>query len=386
MRLRNLFIIIMMVSSLLFVTTYSIEAVDITITDKSGDVYSNDYLTGEWTIITDHPDIEVDNLDLIQATYTKQATQAIVSLQVKGNIENRGEFIDPDNPNMDINTVEYDIQLTTSRQYYSLAYCNQTGRLYVGDQQINLTSSDFSVVGNTLTIIFPLTNADEIYENLSVISTFLKGNFSEIPIEVFLVDIAPTPPLFAIAGAPYIGYEGENIQFNGYAEPLSGDPPYVYHWHFGDQSSSTQQNPTHTYTKAGDYTYTFTVTDSACATASVSYNITIKEVKKALLFGSFSFIYTGSDYIQVVTANLGMILFKPFQVIHYSDGQEIYFVNDYNGVIISDKFLIGMFNGFIYPDQTPDIACKKDALVDNTAILMLQRLLPETVYNSLSCH
>jgi hypothetical protein len=258
---------------------FSVKAADVTISDAMGDVSSMDYLTEETKIVTDHPDIDVNNLDLTQATYTKQGTQAIVSLQVKGNIENRGKNIDPYTEDFlsAFNSVIYEFQLTTSEQLYSISYSNQTGTLSFGDEQINLTSSDFFVVGNTLTISFTLTSANETYSNLSVSSTFLKANFSEDESSiVFLLDMAPNEQLMLHdAYASNIGSTGENIQFNGSVEPLTGQPPYTYHWDFGDQSSSTQLNPTHIYTKAGVFTYTFTVTDNAGATVSQSGNITI---------------------------------------------------------------------------------------------------------------
>jgi len=271
----------MIVSSLFLIATFSVEAADVTIRDGTADVSSVDYLTGETNVITNSPDIDVDNIDLIQATYTQQGTQATVSLQVKGNIENRGKILDPYSEDiLDVlNTVEYGFQLITSEQDYSVSYSNETGQLVYGNEQINLTSSDFSVVGDTLTIIFSLISAEEIYENLSVTSTYIKANFSSIESSglVYLSDVAPNPPLVIYdAYASNIGSIGENIQFNGSVEPLTGQPPYTYRWDFGDESTpSTQLNPTHKYTKAGVYTYTFTVTDNADATASQSGNITI---------------------------------------------------------------------------------------------------------------
>ncbi len=149
--------------------------------------------------------------------------------------------------------------------------------LAFGTEQINLTSSDFSVIGNTLTISFTLTSANETYSDLTASSTYLKANFSEEePSIEFLSDIAPNPPLAVYdAYASNVGSIGESIQFNASIEPLTGQPPYTYHWDFGDQSSSTQLNPTHSYTKAGVFTYTFIVTDNAGANANLSGNITI---------------------------------------------------------------------------------------------------------------
>jgi hypothetical protein len=250
-----------------------------TISDGIGDVTSIDYLTGETSVVTNHPDIDVDNIDLVQATYTQQGKQATVSVQVKGNIENRGRVIDPYSEDFSdaFNTVNYEFTLITSEQDYSISYSNKTGQQLYGNEQINLTSSNFSVVSNTLTITFTLASADEIYENLSISSTYLKADFSlDDPSIVFLSDVAPNPPLSLYdAYASNIGSVGENIQFNATIEPLTGQPPYTYHWDFGDQGSSTQLNPTHKYTKAGNYTYTFTVTDNAGATAILSGNITI---------------------------------------------------------------------------------------------------------------
>jgi len=281
MKLKNLWVITMIVSSLFLLGTFSVEAADVTISDGMDDVSTVDYLTGETKVVTSHPDIDVDNLDLVQATYTQSGTQATVSLQVKGNIENRGGIMDPNSEDIlsAFNTVEYGFQIITSEQDYSVSYSNQTGQLLIGgSEQINLTSSDFSVVGDTLTISFELTSAEETYENLSATSTYIKANFSSIESEglVYLSDLAPNPPLVVFeAYASNIGSIGENIQFNGSVEPLTGQPPYTYRWDFGDEITSTQLNPTHTYTKAGVYTYTFTVTDNADATASESGTITI---------------------------------------------------------------------------------------------------------------
>ena len=278
MKLKNLWVITMIVSSLFLIATFSVEAVDIT--DGMNDVISFD-MTGESKVITYSPDIIVDNLDLIQATYSQQGIQATVSLQVKGNIENRGKIIDlySEDALAALNAVEYGFQLTTSEQDYSVSYSNKTGQLVYGDERINLTSSDFSVVGDTLTISFQLTIADETYANLSVTSLYIKANFSadESSGLVYLSDVAPNPPLAIFdAYAANIGSIGENIQFNGSVEPLTGQPPYTYRWDFGDGSTpSTQPNPTHIYTKAGVYTYSFTITDNGGATASQSGNITI---------------------------------------------------------------------------------------------------------------
>jgi len=282
MKHSNLMLITMMISSLFLIATCSVQAADETITDIIEDVSSVDYFTQETTVVTSHPEIEVNNLDIVKATYSQQGTQATLTLQVRGSIENRGKIIDfyTDDTFGPLNFVEYDFSLSTTEQDYTISYANQTGQVSNGVDTTNLTSSDFTVVGDTLTITFDLTSAAEVYDNMSVTSMFVKMNISagdmDISGFVYLSDIAPNPALEIMeAYAPNIGSVGETIQFNGSIIPLTGQPPYQYRWDFGDEKTSTQMNPTHAYDKAGEFTYTFTVTDQAGDSASETGKITI---------------------------------------------------------------------------------------------------------------
>lgn len=282
MKHSNLMLITMMISSLFLIATCSVQAADETITDIIEDVSSVDYFTQETTVVTSHPEIEVNNLDIVKATYSQQGTQATVTLQVSGSIENRGKIIDfyTDDTFGPLNFVEYDFSLSTTEQDYTISYANQTGQVSNGVDTTNLTSSDFTVVGDTLTINFDLTSAAEVYDNMSVTSMFVKMNISAGDMDlsgfVYLSDIAPNPALEIMeAYAPNIGSVGETIQFNGSIIPLTGQPPYQYRWDFGDEKTSTQMNPTHEYTNAGEYTFTFTVTDQAGDSASETGKITI---------------------------------------------------------------------------------------------------------------
>jgi len=272
----------MIISSLLLIATFSVQAADVTITDIIEDVSSVDF-NQQTTVITTHPDIDVQNIDIIKATYTQVGTQATVTLQVRGSIENRGKIIDfyGEDSFGPLNFVEYDFQITTTEQDYQISYANQTGQISNGIDATNLTSSDYTVAGDTLTITFQLTSPEEIYDNMSVTSMFVKMNFSasgeDFTDFVYLSDIAPNPALEIMEAYAQsnIGLVGETIQFNGSIIPLTGQPPYEFQWEFGDQGTSTQQNPTHAYAKAGEYTYTFTVSDQAGDTVSETGSITI---------------------------------------------------------------------------------------------------------------
>jgi hypothetical protein len=165
---------------------------NITLSDWIGDVCSYTYLLNKWKIISNSTDIEVVNLDLTKATYAQQGAQATLSLQVAGRIEDRGHIEYENITNDTIDLVEYSFQLTTSEQNYTISYTNQTGVLFYDDVQINLTSSDFTVVNNILSITFSLMSPDETYEDLQVVSIFAKANLSSQPPEiVFLSDTLP---------------------------------------------------------------------------------------------------------------------------------------------------------------------------------------------------
>jgi len=71
--------------------------------------------------------------------------------------------------------------------------------------------------------------------------------------------------LEADAHGPYIGIINNPVQFTGSAD--GGYPPYSYHWDFGDDETSEEQNPTHEYDIVGNYTVTLTVTDDNDSTA-----------------------------------------------------------------------------------------------------------------------
>jgi len=116
----------------------------------------------------------------------------------------------------------------------------------------NLTSADFTVTGDTLSITFQLTGPDEVYDNMSVTSMFVKMNFTasgeDFTDFVYLSDIAPNPALEIMeAYGPSVGAVGETIQFNGSIIPLTGQPPYQYRWDFGDGQYGIHRSESYPY-------------------------------------------------------------------------------------------------------------------------------------------
>jgi PKD repeat protein len=54
------------------------------------------------------------------------------------------------------------------------------------------------------------------------------------------------------------------------ASVSGGSTPYTYAWDFGDETSSTERNPSHTFESAGTYTVRLTITDEEGQTATTS--------------------------------------------------------------------------------------------------------------------
>jgi len=70
----------------------------------------------------------------------------------------------------------------------------------------------------------------------------------------------------ADANGPYDGVVNASVDFTG--SVYGGQPDYTWFWEFGDNTTSTEQNPSHTYTAIGTYTVTLTVTDSTGSVAT----------------------------------------------------------------------------------------------------------------------
>lgn len=290
MKIKSLLAITIIVSSLFYITISSVEAADVTISDGTGDVYSYD--DQNMTLITNSPEIDIANIDINQTTYMLEGTQITLTLRVNGKIQDKGNLFDinlenaedlGDLENFTINAIFYQFTVTTSSGYYVILYSNKTCNFTSTTDSYDLSPSDFSIngAGNTLTVTFPLTNAFETYESLEVESVYTNFNFIQEDFSpIYYSDMAPNPILEAglADGITNIGSVGESIQFYGKIEPATGQPPFNYHWDFGDNSESDDiLNPTHVYTKAGNYTYIFTVTDNSGETSNDSDTIVITQ-------------------------------------------------------------------------------------------------------------
>jgi len=78
------------------------------------------------------------------------------------------------------------------------------------------------------------------------------------------------------AHGPYYSLINKQVQFTGSAN--NGIEPYEWLWNFGDENTSTEQNPIHTYLVSSNYTVTLMVTDSI---GNISTDITWAKIKES---------------------------------------------------------------------------------------------------------
>ena len=88
------------------------------------------------------------------------------------------------------------------------------------------------------------------------------------------ISVTSAPALSAsITVRPASGTAPLLVNFTGAAQ--GGSPAYTWAWSFGDQTTSTLQDPSHTYTTPGTFTVTLTVTDSTGATSVATATIVV---------------------------------------------------------------------------------------------------------------
>jgi hypothetical protein len=294
--MKRILIPSLILCSFLIASVSTVVAADV-FTDKTGDVIYYD--TGEYA--TSSPNIDIDNIDIVEMTYSRQGITVTLTLKVNGNIENRGSInVDESEDNIDV--VVYSLSLSTSNESYDIIYVNNECQITYGStgEIENISKSDFSAEDSTLTVTFDLLSNDETYGDIYGETSYIKMSGDNYE---YLDDTAPDVPdvvLDVTLDAPSEGKVGENIDFSG--EALNGTPEYTWSWDFGDETTSTAQNPIHSYAEAGTYEVTLSVTDAEGNEGS-SYpplTITISDAEPS---------NGGDDGGEQESSNSGLVLF-----------------------------------------------------------------------------
>lgn len=153
------------------------------ITDWTKDVFTFNS-SGDPYLISNSSYVEIKNLDILKISYVQEDTLVTLSLQVTGQIEDRGSF----ESYYEQELVAYELELATSGTAYDLAYINKSAVLWHDDIQVSLPPSNFTVVGDTLTAWFSVSGVNAT--DLNATSYYINEIIYE-----YYNDIVPQPPV-----------------------------------------------------------------------------------------------------------------------------------------------------------------------------------------------
>ncbi|NIS79780.1 MAG: PKD domain-containing protein, partial [Anaerolineales bacterium] len=88
----------------------------------------------------------------------------------------------------------------------------------------------------------------------------VTDNESATDTDTTTATVIDTDPIANFTGSPTHGSEPLTVSFTDTSESYDGIVSYL--WDFGDEGTSTEQNPVHTYVSAGQYTVSLTVSEA----------------------------------------------------------------------------------------------------------------------------
>lgn len=171
--MKKILILGLIVGGLFIVSIGPAAIADETISDDKGDVINIDD-----EVVSSSENIEVDNIDIREVTYSRESKSVILKLRVYGEIEDRGhidDLIHLIEMDKDIDLVVYTLTLVTSDDEYNIFYVNNICNLsyYSGEKSENIQT--FSVDNkHTLIVSFDLKDANEICEYVEAMTMYIK--------------------------------------------------------------------------------------------------------------------------------------------------------------------------------------------------------------------
>jgi hypothetical protein len=191
-----------------------------------------------------------------------------------------------------------------------------------------------------------------VFTNNSLhMETFLDDGTTRI--DDFWIDKNAEPHLPPVSG-PSWGLINVNYTFCFMVTNPNGDNFYCI-WNWGDGNYSEWLGPyvsgemvcqSHAWSQKGTYGIRVKLKDVYGQESNWSdpHVITIYELKKAIFFGSYENKISNGEFISIHAVNLRMILFNPFQFLHYTHGENITFSENNVKALITPKFIIGVVN------------------------------------------
>lgn len=131
-----------------------------------------------------------------------------------------------------------------------------------------------------------------------------EGKGGTLTFQVTVTTEAPPegPPIENMLPTAYFLYtrRGMTIEFKDRSWDADGNIT-SWHWDFGDNTNSTEQNPTHTFAEPGTYTVTLTVTDDQGGSNTKSQTFTVPSKRELLQLWTLQ-VFIGS--IMIVSTSL----------------------------------------------------------------------------------
>ena len=254
--------------------------------DSIGDVFDDDF--------DPHP--EIKDIDIDYIVYTKTGKKLNLDIFM----------VDKLVKSTDIELAIL-VSIYTSEQVYQIQYiysqlfenitCSTLEHEYI---YVEITGFNTKQI----TISFDLINETEIYQDI-----FISTAKADVAQTYAYTDIYPNEEFLNVD----ISIEGEfkvgkTLSFSSFVS--NGTPPYTYEWVFGDNDSSTEQNPIHIYDCPGEYRVVLYVVDSEGIEGIDFESFTIKKKPRThLLFPltvlsffsiDINLIYTKLIYIKSI--------------------------------------------------------------------------------------
>ena len=162
----------------------------------------------------------------------KDATDVAIDTEIVVHVKDNGTGVDRDTIAMTVEGAPATLTITGTKADYTLTYEKPDCFGYL--QTVDVTVSASDLAGNQMPMhSYSFTTTSE------ALASDLTVNFTASKTEAAI---------------------GESIDLT--AIYTGGLEPYSYKWNFGDDTTSSMQNPSHAYSKAGTYTVSLEVTDS----------------------------------------------------------------------------------------------------------------------------
>ena len=163
---------------------------------------------------------------------------------------------------------EFSVEDESGTVPYTVKFSNDTTPMYY----FNTYNWDFGD-GSTSEEYEPEHTFDEVGEYTVMLTVTNSEGTDTITKEAYIEVLPPMPPVADFTVESIAGFAPFEVMFINNTTPEDGDNEYD--WDFGDEETSSSENPTHIYEQPGVYTVSLTATNSAGVDEMIKENYII---------------------------------------------------------------------------------------------------------------